>query len=81
MTEKEIIEGCLKGSRTHQEALYKLYYSRIFGICMRYERDDARAKDLLQSGFIKVFDKIKNYKFSGSFEAWILRIFSHSFFH
>jgi len=32
------------------------------------------ARDVLQDGFIKVFENIRSFRFEGSFEGWIRRI-------
>jgi RNA polymerase sigma-70 factor (ECF subfamily) len=41
---------------------------------LRYSSDNDEAKDVLQEGFIKVFENLYTYKFEGSFEGWIRRI-------
>jgi RNA polymerase sigma-70 factor (ECF subfamily) len=41
---------------------------------MRYAQDRQEATDILQDGFIKVFDKIGLYDDNGSFEGWVRRI-------
>jgi RNA polymerase sigma-70 factor (ECF subfamily) len=41
---------------------------------MRYGKDIDEAKDFLHDGFIKVFEKIKHFKHTGSIEGWIRRI-------
>ena len=41
---------------------------------MRYARDEDEAQDMVQNGFIKVFDKLEVYNFTGSFEGWVRRI-------
>lgn len=46
----------------------------MFGVCLRYAMDRDEAADLLQEGFIKVFDKLNSFKKEGSFEGWIKRI-------
>lgn len=46
----------------------------MLGVCNRYARNGADAEDILQDAFIKVFDKIHQFKFEGSFEGWIRRI-------
>ncbi len=46
----------------------------MLGVCHRYARNSADAEDILQDAFIKVFDKIHQFKFEGSFEGWIRRI-------
>jgi RNA polymerase sigma factor (sigma-70 family) len=61
LTEKELIEGCLKGRKKAQDELYRIYAGRLFGICMRYTRNRMEAEDVLQEGFIKIFKKINTY--------------------
>jgi RNA polymerase sigma-70 factor (ECF subfamily) len=46
----------------------------MMGVCMRYARNSADAEDILQDAFIKVFNKLHQYKFEGSFEGWIRKI-------
>jgi RNA polymerase sigma factor (sigma-70 family) len=71
---KDIIKGCLSGERKSQEKLYKLFSSRMFGVCLQYSNDFDDAKDILQEGFIKVFTKLEQFNERGSFEGWIRRI-------
>jgi len=69
-----LLEGCRKGDRKAQEILYKTLASRMMGICMRYAKDTYEAEDVLQMGFVKVFQKISEFRGEGSFEGWIRRI-------
>lgn len=46
----------------------------MFGICLRYAGNFADAQDVLQEGFIKVFEKIGQFGFKGAFEGWVRRI-------
>ena len=71
---REIIKGCLEGSRRDQELLYRRNASKLYALCLRYSYDDDEAKDILQEGFIKIFENLRNYKFEGSFEGWMRRI-------
>lgn len=74
-TEKEIIEGCIKGKRKAQKALFEKYHKVMLGICLRYANSYAEAEDVLIEGFMQVFKKIKTYKGTGSFEGWMKRLF------
>ena len=74
MTEDELIRGCLKGEASCQKEIFYRFASRMLGVCNRYARNCADAEDILQDAFIKVFDKIHQFKFEGSFEGWIRRI-------
>jgi len=46
----------------------------MFTICLRYASTRDEAKDLLQEGFIKVFDCLHQFKFEGSFEGWMKKV-------
>lgn len=75
LTEKEIIAGCIAGRRDCQEMFYKYFSPKMFGICLRYANDYHSAEDILQEGFIKVFNNIGKFRGEGSFEGWVKRIF------
>lgn len=71
---KGLIEGCIQNHRKSQELIYKRFYGKMMAICRRYTRNDDQAKDILQDGFIKVFNNIGKFNFEGSFEGWVRRI-------
>jgi len=75
MTEEELISQCLKNSPLAQRELYNRLGPKMMGVCMRYMNNTEEAQDVLQDGFIKVFDKLKGYSGTGSFEGWVRRIF------
>ncbi len=78
LTEQELIEGCKSGNRKAQELVYRKYTPKMLGVCMRYAKDRFEAEDILQVAFIKIFEKIKNFRSEGSFEGWIRRIMVHT---
>lgn len=69
-----LLEGCKKNDRKAQELLYRSLASKMLGVCVRYAKDSFEAEDILQSGFVKVFQKISEFRNEGSFEGWIRRI-------
>lgn len=75
LTEQEVIRGCVEGKRNCQEALYRYYSPKMFGICLRYANDYHKAEDILQDGFVKIFNNIDKFRGEGSFEGWLKRIF------
>ena len=75
---KELISGCVKNDRRSQEELFKLFYGKMLGVCMRYARDRDTAEEMLQEGFMKIFDKLEAFDYKGSFEGWIRRIVSNT---
>jgi RNA polymerase sigma factor (sigma-70 family) len=71
---KNIISGCLKGNRRDQELLYRRHSARLYAVCLQYSGNDEEARDILQEGFIKIFENLVHYKHEGSFEGWMRRI-------
>jgi RNA polymerase sigma-70 factor (ECF subfamily) len=65
------IKRCVDNDSKAQEALYQQYAPKMFGICLRYTKNQMEAEDVLQEGFIKVFRCLKDYRNDGSLEGWI----------
>lgn len=70
----EIIKACKRNKPDAQRKLYELFSKKMFGVCLQYAKDYTEAEDILQDGFIKVFTKISQFDFKGSFEGWVRRI-------
>lgn len=75
MTEKDLIKGCINKGPGHQRLLFEQYAGKMMSVCLRYATDEQEAQDILQQGFIKVFDYIYQFKHEGSFEGWMRRVF------
>jgi len=71
---KKIINECALGNVRAQEKLYHRFAPPMFGVCLRYAKDQTEAEDNLQEGFIKVFQNMDKFRHEGSFEGWIRRI-------
>src|SRR5215211_8723865 len=71
---KQLIEGCIKGERQSQSQLYKQFMQPMFNVCLRYARNREEAEEILQEGFMRVFEYVHQYKFAGSFEGWMRKI-------
>ena len=70
-----IIEGCRKQDAKAQRALYELLAPQMLAVCQRYMKDREAAKDVLQDGFVTLFEKISSFRGEGSFEGWARRLF------
>jgi RNA polymerase sigma-70 factor (ECF subfamily) len=71
---KKLIDGCLEGNRRDQELLYRRHAPKLYAACLQYSGNDEEARDILQEGFIKIFENLSRYKHQGSFEGWMRRI-------
>ena len=75
MTQAEIVEKCKVGDKKAFALLYSKYAPKMLGVCIRYAKTREEAEDMLQEGFVKLFQKINSFKGSGSFEGWLRRVF------
>ncbi len=72
--ERRLIQDCLKGKLSAQRELYEKYAGSMLGVCFRYTRSLPDAEDVLQEAFVKVFNKLSQFKFEGELGGWIRRI-------
>ena len=71
--DKLLIEKLKKNDRKAQEAFYRFFAPKMFGVCMRFSTDSDDAEDIMQEGFIRVFRYVKDFRGEGSFDGWVRR--------
>ncbi len=71
----EILKGCRRGKASAQKRLYDLFSAEMYAVCCYYTGSKMEADDIFQEGFIRVFEKIKQYKGEGALGGWMRRIF------
>ncbi|WP_281228307.1 RNA polymerase sigma factor [Flavobacterium aquiphilum] len=69
------IKKCVENDREAQLKIYQLFSPILYGLCLKYMRNEDDAKDVFQEAFVIAFQKMDQFKFEGSFEGWIKRIF------
>jgi len=74
MDQGKLVKDCLKGLPQAQRQLYDCYAEAMLGVCYRYTKCVADAEDILQEGFIRVFNNLHQYRFEGELGAWIRRV-------
>ncbi|MGV3557536.1 RNA polymerase sigma factor [Larkinella arboricola] len=73
-TETQLVAALQRADSRAQKTLYDRYASKMLTVCVRYVSNRYEAEEILMDGFMRVFDKITQYKNDGSFEGWIRRI-------
>jgi len=72
---EELIKGCINNERPGQEALYKLFHAEMLRVCYNYLPDKELAKEAFNTGFLKVFQSVKNFDIEkGELGGWIRKI-------
>lgn len=70
----EIIDGCQRNDLKSQSKLYDLYRTKMYYYVLKicnYNNDDDFVDHVLSMAFSRVFEKIHQFKYQGSFEGWI----------
>ncbi|AEA43535.1 RNA polymerase sigma factor [Fluviicola taffensis] len=74
MDDLTLVTECAKGNSKAQRALFDKFAPKMLAVCQRYLRNSQEAEDVLQDGFVKIFQKIVDFKMDGSLEGWVRRI-------
>lgn len=74
MEDVTLVTECAQGNSKAQRALFDKFAPKMLSVCMRYVQNMEEAEDVLQDGFVKVFQKIGEFKMEGSLEGWIRRV-------
>lgn len=70
-TDNELIASYLQsGNNSFVGELYKRYSHLVFGVCMKYLKDEDESKDAVMQVFEKLLDDLKKYKIE-SFKYWL----------
>jgi RNA polymerase sigma factor (sigma-70 family) len=77
--ERELVLGCVNNERVWQERLYRKYFGTMNSMCLKYTNGNKDiALEILNNGFLRVFQKLHTFSFAGSLEGWIRRLVYHS---
>lgn len=74
MSNEALIAACNNGDARAQKILFEKFGPKLYAVCMRYSNSPEAAQDMLQDGFVKIFEKLVSYKGEGSFEGWMRRV-------
>lgn len=77
MTDEELVKKCILKRPDAQKLLFERFSKRMMGLCLRYADRTEEADDILQNGFIRVFENIHSFRAEGSLEGWIRTIMIH----
>lgn len=75
--EAQLVNALQQGDIKAQRHLYDKYSARFLAICVRYVGDSMEAEDVMIEGFMKIFERIGQYRSEGSFEGWMRRLITN----
>jgi RNA polymerase sigma-70 factor (ECF subfamily) len=74
MTELEAIQHCQNGDIAGLHVLYEMHRKKVYNLSWRMLGTPQDGEDALQEVFLKVFDRIKNYRGDSAFSTWLYRM-------
>lgn len=74
LSEIEMVRGCRNREARMQKYVFEKFYGLMMGICLRYASNREEARDVLQEGFVKIFEKVDQYDEAYSFVGWMKRV-------
>lgn len=78
LDEKKLVQKVIAGKRRAQKKLYQHFAPAMYPVALRYAQNRSEADDILQEAFVKVFEKLHTFAFTGPLGAWIRRIVVHT---
>jgi RNA polymerase sigma-70 factor (ECF subfamily) len=72
--EREIIEGCLRGSAASNRAMVEAYGTLVLSVALNVIGNRQDAEDVCQETFLQVFRRLDRYDRERSFKTWLLTI-------
>lgn len=73
-----IISACINNHSQAEKHLIKLFAGYAKSIVSRYIANEEEIKEVINDGFLKVFNNLKKYDHSLSFKTWLRQIFIHT---
>jgi RNA polymerase sigma-70 factor (ECF subfamily) len=72
--EREIIEGCLRGSSASNRAMVETFGTLVLSVALNVTGNRQDAEDVCQETFLQVFRRLDRYDPERSFKTWLLTI-------
>ncbi|MFL5810425.1 MAG: RNA polymerase sigma factor, partial [Flavisolibacter sp.] len=75
LSQDDLVQGCTRNERRAQELLYKQYCQSMMSICISYAKREEDAVEVMQDGFLKIFQQIQRFDASkSSLYTWMRTI-------
>ena len=70
----QLVKRCRKHDERAMRALYEEMAPMAMGVCMRYSHNRETAQDLMQEGYIKVYEGLKKVREPEKVMSWVYHV-------
>jgi RNA polymerase sigma-70 factor (ECF subfamily) len=74
VTDEELVKEILADNPDRYRALVERYQQQLYRYVLKYIYDDAKAQDIVQEAFIKMYMNLRSFDTTRVFSAWAFRI-------
>ena len=72
--DRELLLRAQAGDQAAFGELVELYHGQVYGQILRMVRNTEDAKEIAQTAWIKVWNKIGSFRFESAFSSWLYRV-------
>lgn len=72
--DKSLIKRCIAKDEKSMHQLYRVCFSNMKQISMRYQKNSSEVDEAINKGFLKIINNLPRFDTSRSFEAWMKKI-------
>lgn len=70
----DLIHRAQLGDQAAFEVLYREHVGRVYALCLRLTADAARAEELTQDVFVRVWERLASFRGESAFSSWLYRV-------
>ncbi len=70
----ELVRKAQAGDAEAFRLLYEEHVGRVYALCLRLERDAARAEELTQDAFVRAWEALEGFRGEAAFSTWLHRL-------
>ncbi len=75
---KQTIAACQRGDEEAFQHLFEAYKDKVYSIALRYAGNREAALDIAQDTFLKLMDRIGQFRGESNFDSWLYRLVVNS---
>lgn len=70
----ELVRRCQQGELAAFTELFRRYEGQVYRLAVTILRDEQDAEDAVQDAFLRVFQRVKDYRGESSFRTWLTAV-------
>lgn len=70
----DIIQRCAQGELAAFTELFNLYQAQVYRLSVTILRNEQDAEDVVQDTFVRLFERIQDYRGESSFNTWLTAV-------